>query len=250
MKKAFKIFSLILIVCVIGFALIACDNGNNNNNNDSYTCSVNWVAPMLAFNVDAQKCADGTFEIGLHDTLAITSHRITSEGVTKYADLGENAVKVTAQFAYQGDKEWNARFRVAVQEITWDGDDWGHANMIKNHTLPSVADGEKIFVLYEGQHLNENALWNIRGANFGGASTGGLADAELGIPASFLINKDTASNYASQDFYIVGLTEGRYVVSYFMTVSDYAGHWHNYDIIAHTTVLITVSAPNSPWVTA
>ena len=128
--------------------------------------------------------------------------------------------------------------------------DWAHPNFLIGHNMPSVANNADVFVLMEGAHQGDPALWNIRQANFGGPNTGGIADVAAGIPATFLINKDTADNFAEQDFYIVGLTTGRYMISYFMTIPDYAGHWHNFDIIAHTSTIITVSDTNSPWLSA
>jgi hypothetical protein len=329
MKKLASLLSAIFLVCFFSVGLIACKSECTTEHIED------WVAPMLAFNIHADKCLQGTFVMRTHRELEVdTLGRVVTENVTTSANLGANAVRATARFDYRGSQEWNVRFRVAVSRINWlpatnisnaayrsitranasivagveysQGADlnvfagnanpvhanhlagatnpnrwyfnrpnfvastdeantraveipagqlsmvilapgWSHPNMLINHSMTNVATNQDVLVLLEGTHERAPALWNIRQANFGGVHTGGIADIAADIPATFLINKNTAHNYASQDFFIVGLTPGRYVVSYFMTVTDCSGHWHNFNVLAYTSSVITVSDINSPW---
>lgn len=250
-KKIIKILLCIVIAIYFTFSMFACVNEQDME-------EITWLSPMLSLTLDANKCEQGTYMASVYDgdieanagSPAPANERgmVTTEGITASTLTANGAIKATMNFAYLGEETYNVRFRAAITRVLWDetanegAGDWKHPNVFGGSYEDGVRPAAHADILMLCQY--DSKWWNIRTAALGGANTGGLEYTIIGISsntATLLINKTTASDYDGQDFYIVGLTEGRYVITYYMEAPDYVGHFHGYNIIASTSAIITVA---------
>ena len=205
-----------------------------------------WFAPMLSLSVSAREASVFTGELATVDTndfgnanrgkivtdIPEADEPLELAKFTAEELIAGGAVKMTANFAYEGDDEYNIRFRVLV-------------NQFQGHGItgtPAAAAG--VLILWEDE---DGTWWNIRRTAWGGPLTGGS-----GNPAAFTINKETAGNFAEQDFYIAVLAEvpfrpdstddqSGYVITYQAELPDHDGHFHSFEVLASTTVYIHAS---------
>jgi hypothetical protein len=223
---------------------------------------IDWLSPMLSVSVSANEASvfDGvlavidTNDFGRENRGMVVAEIPVEGGATVPAQLtaadllSMGAVKMTADFAYKGDKEYNIRFRVRV-------------DMFQGHSVTTYGLGAMTGVLVLWQDAN-GTWWNIRRTGWGGEFTGGTdtpgwfnAAGEPYPVFTFDINKDTAANYEIQDFYIVFLDEAPlrkndagivtdetagYVITYQVELPDDDGHFHNFLILASASNYIHI----------
>jgi hypothetical protein len=224
---------------------------------------------MLSINVSATdaKVFNGTMPVvvdtndfGIENRGRVVTHipedteHLEMEQLTADYLLSHGAVKMTANFAYEGDEEYNIRFRIRADQFQ------GHS--ITEYGI-SAASG--LLILWE----DENGIWwNVRRTGWGGQFTGGTETPGWFYPAThdtlggtpypvftFDINKETAKNFAAQDFYIVFLDEvpfrtnehgettdyqSGYVITYQAELPDSDGHFHNFKVLASAATYIRV----------
>jgi hypothetical protein len=165
------------------------------------------------------------------------------------------AVKLTANFSYEGDEEFPIRFRVRV-------------DMFQGHSVTSYGLGATSAVLVLWQD-NNGTWWNMRRTGWGGEFTGGTdtpgwffasGHDRAGEPYpvfTFDINKENAADFATQDFYIIFLTEAPlrtndagvvtdetagYVITYQAELPDGDGHFHNFKVLSSVSNYIHIPA--------
>ena len=289
-KYSIKMSIMALSVCIVSIIVIACSKAPESVpespppqqlQNEPVTeptsvtppppevievfVEVDWISPMLSVSASSTEASvlsgDQIIILDTNDFgrqyrgMAVTEIPEEDEPVVAAqltaADLeARGAVKMTANFAYEGEKDFPVRFRVRV-------------DMFQGHNITSYGLGAMtgVIILWE----DENGIWwNIRRTGWGGEFTGGMdtpgwfSDNGEHYPVFiFDINKDTAMNYATQDFYII-FTEGAplrtndvgvitdetagYVITYMAELPDDDGHFHNFKILASASTYIHIPA--------
>jgi len=151
------------------------------------------------------------------------------------------ALRLTARLTYGGDQTHNIRFRFRVDRFQ------GHS--ITQYALPAMSG---VLILWQDA---EGAWWNIRRTGLGHQFTGGDdASGTWTLP----INKTTAANFYELEFFALFLeyvpfrtnAEGEptdymsgYVLTFQAELPDADGHFHNFNVLASTSVYIHVSPP-------
>ena len=214
---------------------------------------VDWISPMLSISTSSNEASvfsgDPLIEIPGNDfgreNRGMIAAEMPEEGQEVVpaqltaSDLeARGAVKMTANFAYEGDGEYPVRFRV-------------RADQFQGHSITSYGLTANTGILVLWQDTN-GIWWNIRRTGWGGPFTGGSN--ESGV-AAFTINKETAGNFAVQDFYIIVLEEvpfrtnaegvatdyqSGYVITYQAELPDHDGHFHNFNVLASSSIYIQV----------
>jgi len=261
MKNYIKIFAIIF-VSVMALFFAAC-SGNAGSHDK-------WPGPMLSISITGENRAsvfrgEPPMDIPGNDFGRENRGKITAETPQEGEPLvmaqftGEEliaggAVKMTANFAYNGGGEHYIRFRI-------------RADRFQGHSITSYGLGaaEGLLVLWQDK---DGVWWNIRRTGWGGEFTGGEYASGWFYPAShatlagqpypvftFTINKNSAKNFASQDFYIVFLEEvpfrtnnqgiaadttSGYVITYQAELPDDDGHFHNFRVAASASIYIHV----------
>ena len=230
---------------------------------------IEWISPMLSISVAENEATVFEGELGLIDTndfgrefRGIVATEIPEEGESVVpaklsgAELEAlGAVKMTANFAYEGEDEYNIRFRVRV-------------DMFQGHSVTSFSLGAVtgLVVLWEDE---DGIWWNMRRTGWGGEFTGGTdtpgwfyeaGHDRAGEPYpvfTFDINKENAKNFATQDFYIVFLEEAPlrvndagivtdetsgYIITFLAEQPDEDGHFHGFSILASASTYIHIPA--------
>jgi len=215
MKNLFHKMSLVLLLFI---CTVSCQKA----------AEVIWVSPMLSF--DLEKNTTGVYNgpaLNINDSSAIAANRgkvTSSGGISEAGLLANGAIKATAKFAYLGADEYDIRFSVIVSVPPEGG-----------HGFPVALPGRTshIVVIFKDA---DGVWWNTRRTAWGGPNTGGLGDNPV-----FTINKNNASNFASQDFYIIGLEPGRYIITYNAETADVDNHFHGFETIASTSSLVIIN---------
>jgi hypothetical protein len=223
---------------------------------------------MLTFTADSNTTSlyDGTINVERSNsaegvTPVVRTGQVTTAGITEASLLDNGAVRATARLSYNGDDEFLVRFRVLIDEFN------NHSNVGGGQwrvPTPGAAssDPDRILVLWQDAN---GTWWDIRRSQIGNAQTGGvrnpfkLADGSNAYEAdggviSIKLNKDTVSQYATVNLYIVVLSEPRpdvtnptqridpgYMITYYAELPDrFAGHFHGYEILASASAPIVV----------
>ena len=232
---------------------------------------VQWLSPMLSISVSENEASIFAGELVVNDTndfgrenrgMVVTE--IPEEGqdvvparLTSAQLIAGGAVRMTANFAYEGDNEYNIRFRV-------------RADMFQGHSITAYGIGAAtdVLVLFEDE---DGVWWNMRRTGWGGEFTGGTDTPGWFFPAghesagepypvfTFDISRETAMDFATKDFYIVFLEEAPlrtnevgvvtdetagFVITYQAESPDADGHFHNFNIIASASTYIHI--PGQP----
>jgi len=242
MRNLFKLFYILLFIYIV-LTLTACGEAEE---------SVDWIVPMMTFAQGSNTAALYTGEInaaransGEGVTPVIRTGQVTSAGITEASLIQNGAVKKTVKLSYNGDAEFLVRFRVVIDEFS------GHS--IVNRRLANASNdaADRILVLWKDSN---GTWWDIRRSQIGGANTGGtnsqfvLNNGTNTNVTALKINKNTISQYASVDLYIVVLDPpaqneevAGYIITYYAELPDrYAGHFHGYEILASTSTAVAV----------
>jgi hypothetical protein len=224
---------------------------------------VEWISPMLALNLHGENRAsvfDGEFfDVPNNDFGRENRGRIVTEvpiegeelifaELTTDELLALGAVKLTANFAYDGDDEFNVRFRFRIDQF-------------QGHSITSygVSVANAALILWQDADGN---WWNARRTGLGGEFTGGTNTpgwfTSAGAPYDVFtvdINRESAKDFASQDFYILFTEEvpfrrnddgthrdssSGYVITYQAELPDADGHFHNFLLLSSSSVYIYV----------
>jgi hypothetical protein len=229
---------------------------------------IEWISPMLSISVSATEASVFNGEpLVIIDTNdhGRENRGMVAEGMPEEGQAvvpaqltaahleAHGAVKLTARFSYEGDEEFPIRFRVRV-------------DMFQGHNVTSYGLGVTTGMLVLWQDDN-GTWWNMRRTGWGGEFTGGTdtpgwffaeGHSRAGEPYpvfAFDINKDTALNFATQDFYIIFLEEAPlrrndagivtdetagYVITYQAELPDDDGHFHNFFVLISTSTYIHI----------
>ena len=225
----------------------------------------NWISPMLTFTLssDAANVYNGTINVERANSAAgvqpvTRAGRVTTPGLTEESLMRNGAVRATANFSYAGDEEFLVRFRVWIDEFS------GHSIDGRVPVAPAADLNvqDRVLVLWQDPH---GTWWDVRRAPLGVANTGGVRNHFMlgdgtrayerdGGIFSFRVNRDTVSQYASMDFFIVTLdrpverphkTDGNftgYVITFSVETPDrFAGHFHGYEVLVSTATAFAVN---------
>jgi hypothetical protein len=236
---------------------------------DPAPSDVEWISPMLSIEVSHKRAGvfagDIPVEITNNDFGAENRGKIvtaipeagqplTMARFTEQELMAAGAVKLTSNFAYEGDEEFNIRFRFRVDQFQ------GH-----NVTQYGLGAAAGVIILWRD---GDGVWWNIRRTGWGGQFTGGTDTPGWFFPAShatlagthypvftFDINKGNARDFASQDFYLLFTEEvpfrvnddgsfrddqSGYVVTFQAELPDGDGHFHNFYVLSSASVYVHV----------
>jgi len=248
--KKYKSISIIIFTFSIVLLLAAC-----SVNNDDQT---EWLSPTVSVSIPGENRASvftGTLpiEIPNNDFRRENRGRIVVEPPVEGQPLAMaqftsdeliagGAIRLTTNLSYGGSREHNVRFRFRVDRFQ------GHS--ITQYALGAV---EGVLILWQD---DDGIWWNIRRVGWGSEFAGGTN--ESGV-FTFEINRETANNFASQDFYLIFLEEvpfrtnaqgqatdymSGYVITYQAESPDADGHFHNFNVLASTSIYIHVPPSN------
>ena len=232
--------------------------------------AVVWLSPMLSVKIDSENIASVfSGEIPVEVTNNDFGGENRGRIVTEIPEAGQplemarftgdelvemGAVRLTTNFAYDGDEEFNIRFRFRVDRF-------------QGHSVTQYALGAAVgaLILWEDE---DGVWWNIRRTGWGGEFTGGTDTPGWFYPAThatlsgtpypvftFDINRENAGDFAEQDFYIIFLeeapfrrndagvatdTQSGYVITFQAELPDGDGHFHNFLILASASVYVHV----------
>jgi hypothetical protein len=211
-----------------------------------------WVAPMLSLKLsnDGANLYNGTINVARANsaegsTPVVRTGQVTSSGITEALLIANGAVKATANLRYNGDNVSPVRFRLWIDEFS------GHSVVRR---VPNAAGdaNDRVLALWKDP---DGTWWDLRRATLGGPNTGGtvrrftLKNGSYVNPAAIWLDRDTASQYASVDFYIIVLDPAQahdevagYVVTYYAEMPDrFAAHFHAFEILVSTSTPLTVN---------
>ena len=212
-----------------------------------------WIAPMLSLslssntanlyngttiNVARANSAEGVAPI-------VRTGQVTTPGITEALLMANGAVKATGKLSYDGEDEFLVRFRLWIDEFS------GHS-IIRRVPNASGEANDRVLALWKDP---DGTWWDLRRSTLGGANTGGtgnpftLDSGRNANPVAIKLNRNTASQYAALDFYIIVLDTAQahaevagYIVTYYVEMPDrYAGHFHAYEILASTATALAVN---------
>ena len=242
---------LSILFCVAFFP--GCVTGADRPDaNPAAGVSGGWIAPMLSLKLsgDTANLYTGTISAARANsaegaTPAVRVGQVTTPGITEALLMANGAIKATANLRYDGEDEFLVRFRLWVDEFS------GHS-IVRRLTNASGEASDRVLALWRDP---EGTWWDLRRSALGGVNTGGIANPfPLGSginanPVSIKLNRNTAPEYASVEFYIIVLDHAQanaetagYVVTYYVEMPDrYAGHFHAYEMLVSTSTALAVN---------
>jgi hypothetical protein len=175
----------------------------------------------------------------------VRTGQVTTAGITEALLISNGAIKTTAHLRYNGNDQFPVRFRIWIDEFS------GHS-IVRRVPNATGENSDRVLALWRD---SGGTWWDLRRTALGGANTGGvpnrftLENGNTVNPVAILLDRNTAPQYASVDFYIVVLDHAQahaevagYVVTYYAEMPDrYAGHFHAFEIPVSTSTAITVN---------
>ena len=271
MQKMIKLLSAALVVSIIGITLVACGKNKDtmvwlsptigltvtsdhdtddygvymagfygaalagNNSNTGASNAIPNATRTFAYDSTKAKAERITVATGAADSgvAAVEVGRITTAGITSAVLENNGAVKTRLDINYGGKEEIEARVRVLVSRIAWDSESEGWAHD------PQALGGTNYSLVALMQH--DGKWWNVRTTAIGGLNTGGVpADPEDAV-------LEISKGKLSYDIFLVGLSEGLYVVNFVIEAPDWAEHYHGINVIAQRSMVVEISDETSPW---
>jgi len=258
--KNIKVFTRIIAIALLAaFALFVLSGCGETSGEANPTGSgIEWISPTISISIPGENRAsvfEGAplFDVPNNDFGRENRGRMVAEEpiegqplvmaqLTSEELVAAGAVRLTANLAYGGSGSYNVRFRFRVDRFQ------GHS--ITQYALGAASGA---MILWEDENGD---WWNIRRTGLGTEFTAGSN--ESGV-FTIEINSRTASNFASQDFYIIFLEEvpfrtnaqgvvtdymSGYVITYQAELPDADGHFHNFNILASSSIYIHVPQTN------
>ncbi|MDR0426687.1 MAG: hypothetical protein LBH24_05930 [Clostridiales bacterium] len=253
MKRIFRAASVFALAALLGVALLACGSKNDPENPAAPALWASMAEKKLetyaasAYLDAAVEASEQNPSPKNHNSARVAY--LNQNGVTPQTLTQNGAKKVTLSLAYSGGETYKARFGYRIDLIEAEEED--DETVVMGHGVEAYGVLNHVDILY---HINGTWYDNAYGstAESGGEKVFGkgyfaetdpkYSENRLAIPLS----KDTAPSFASLDFYVVGLEDGFYVLNLFVEREDDAvGHFHGLQVLAATTVVITVGQPEA-----
>ena len=246
--KALVLSMLFCVAFLTGCATSAVRTGDN----PAAGVSGGWIAPMLSLTLsdDTANLYSGIINVSRANsaegvTPVVRTGQVTTPGITEALLVANGAIKATGNLFYDGEGEFLVRFRLWIDEFS------GHS-IVRRLPNASGEVNDRVLALWRDP---DGTWWDLRRSTLGGANTGGTANpfpldtGRDANPVSIRLNRNTAPEYASVEFYIIILDQAQvhaevsgYVVTYYVEMPDrFAGHFHAYEILASTSTALAVN---------
>jgi len=211
-----------------------------------------WISPMLSLTLSSNTANlyTGTINVARANSAegaipVVRTGQVITPGITEALLMANGAIKATGNLIYGGEDEFLVRFRLWIDEFS------GHSIVRRLPNATGEAN-DRVLALWRDPN---GTWWDLRRSTLGGVNTGGTANPvtlDTGItanPVSIKLNRNTAHQYTSVDFYIIVLDHAQahaevagYVVTYYVEMPDrFAGHFHAYEILASTSTALAVN---------
>jgi len=241
MKKLIAISALILAISIV---LVGCNSNESSG-------SVDWISPMVSFNIDENTTSIWNSQYALHrnETFEYVFRLDGQEvAITAEALIAGGAVPATINLAYGGEGEYLSRLVVFAYEF------FDHGRPVRINAHAAAPNPQEILVLWRNPANNQwfNLIQDGIGrteATLGNHNDGLMSLIRDTPQITFRLNSETIQDISELEVFIVAPSRptredayerSGYSLLFAIETPDIDHHFHGWEIIASSGTMIIV----------
>ena len=242
-----KLLAILLLALLASIAFVGC----GSNEPVAPADAVNWVSPMVSFNIDGTSTSawDSQYDLHRNETFEYVFRRDGAEvPITAEALVAGGALPATVNIAYGGTGDYLTRLVVFAYEFF----DHGRPARVAAHG--ATPNPQEILVLWRNP---ENGHWfNLIQDGIGrtAATLGYHHDGLLSLVRgtaqySFRLNSETVQNISELELFIVATAgptreddyeRSGYSLTFAVELPDIDHHFHSWELLVSSGTMIIV----------